>query len=385
LRHDTSWGQRIQPEVEASDIVSSRVVFHARLDRRLEILARRPERFARDALRLCVAFDARGFDLEISDPNAWRGTTGSMRVPVEKQFSTEIESVRTLDREEELRLAIRIEFARIRLDHALEQHGLDSDDLAAGTALPPKVRRRRFEWHALRLEMVERNLYLVPIFVGRCSHKSSDRADLIQAAASALFRAVDGFDWRRGLLFRTYAVHWLHKGFRSHLYDFSATVRVPAYLQRAFKHINAAVERLGDPQASVERIALEADLRESTVELARAATRRTRSLDAPLDRFDGRRTLASELFQRKGENPYSTDLENRSIEWGVHAALGTLTDDERCVVELRFGLGDRPRHRYAELAEELGLRREHVRRILVRAMSKMRTPRVRKLLEPILA
>ena len=53
---------------------------------------------------------------------------------------------------------------------------------------------------------------------------------------AALFRAVDGFDWRRGLLFRTYAVHWLNQAFRSYLYNFGHTVRVPVYLQKAMKH-----------------------------------------------------------------------------------------------------------------------------------------------------
>jgi RNA polymerase sigma factor (sigma-70 family) len=95
--------------------------------------------------------------------------------------------------------------------------------------------------------MVERNLYLVLINVERYSHTSASQADLIQEGSAALFRAVDGFDWRRGLLFRTYAVHWLNQAFRSYLYNFSNTVRVPVYLQKALKHVNDAKVRLGDP------------------------------------------------------------------------------------------------------------------------------------------
>ena len=71
-----------------------------------------------------------------------------------------------------------------------------------GCTFPPKVCRRWMELHALRCEMVERNLYLVLINVERYAHTTASRMDLVQEGATALFRAVDGFDWRRGLLFR---------------------------------------------------------------------------------------------------------------------------------------------------------------------------------------
>lgn len=375
--------RRLHVEVGGKDIVSARFIAHARLDRRLEILARRPERFTRDALRLCAALDARGFDLEISDPDAWRGAKGSRRVAVENQFSTEIEGVRTLGREDERRLAVRIEFAKIRLDRALERHGLDASERTDGSSLAPTVSRRRLEWHALRLEMVERNLYLVLINVQRYRGTSADRSDLIQAAASVLFRAVDGFDWRRGVLFRTYAVHWLNKGFRDHLYEFNGAVRVPVYLQQSLKHVDAAIQRLGDPHATVEEIARETGLRESVIASARTAVRRTRSLDAPLDRFGGTRTLASDLALQGGEDPARIDFEGGSIEAGVEAALGKLSDRERRVVEMRFGIGHGRGHNYSEVATELGVSLGLVRQILVRAKCKMRAPPLRRMLEPL--
>src|SRR5580765_2372327 len=93
---------------------------HVRLDRRLKVLACRPNQFAEGALRLCLELDARGVDLEISDPFDWRGSAIPQRVLFENQFTAEIAEIRLLDRKEELSLALRIEFARIRLDRALE-------------------------------------------------------------------------------------------------------------------------------------------------------------------------------------------------------------------------------------------------------------------------
>ena len=66
--------------------------------------------------------------------------------------------------------------------------------------------RRWFELHSLRLELVERNLYLVLINVERYAHLGVSRLDLIQEGSASLFRAVADFDWRRGLLFRTYGL-----------------------------------------------------------------------------------------------------------------------------------------------------------------------------------
>ncbi|MEZ5977220.1 MAG: sigma factor [Planctomycetota bacterium] len=111
----------------------------------------------------------------------------------------------------------------------------------------------------------------MPINVERYVHGPSIRADLMQEGFAVLFRAVDGFDWRRGLLFRTYAVHWLNQAFRSYIYNNGSTVRVPVYLQKAMKQINQARYRLGDMDANPMRIAEETEIPEHIVSVAIAA------------------------------------------------------------------------------------------------------------------
>jgi RNA polymerase sigma factor (sigma-70 family) len=383
--------------------MSGRLITLTQLDRSLDVLARRPERFTKAAGRLAAELDAQDLDLEISDPRTWRGEAASAkdsaRASVENQLRTEIDRFRIMGREEEVRLARRIEFARVRLDRALSQAGLTGADLAGGVphlpsaffgvvagdcTLPPRVCRRWMEWHSLRLEMVERNLYLVLINVERYTHTTAGRSDLIQEGATSLFRAVDGFDWRRGLLFRTYAVHWLNQAFRSYLYNFGSTVRVPVYLQKATKHISAAIERLGDPDASAGEIAAVSGLPENLVSSARAAIRTTRSLDAPIGDPEDSSSLRDVLTLRNDEGPYSTALEDVSLEAGIDEALGKLSERERYVVGLRFGIGCERQHTLAEVARKLGVSLERVRQIQVRAISKMRTPRLRKVVDPFL-
>jgi len=358
---------------------------HARLDRSLSILARSPASFHEEVLKLCVRFDARDIDLEITDPECWREPAPAARVNVEGQLTCDIERARRMDREEELRLALRIEFARTRLARTLELRGADASRSVNEAGASDRVRRRQLEWHALRLEMVERNLYLVLISVERYRHTRAERSDLIQAGAAGMFRAVDGYDWRRGLLFRTYAAHWLNHGFREHLYNFGNTIRVPVYLQKSVKHLDAAQQRLGNPHASVDELARESGLRKGIVESVRRVGRRMRSLDAPLGGFDSTRTLASELALQDDEGPYSPELEDITIQSGIEAALAGLNPRERRVVEMRFGIGTVRAHVYSEIAAEFGVSLERVRQIQLGALAKMRSPGLLKRLEALIA
>jgi RNA polymerase sigma factor (sigma-70 family) len=388
--------------------VVARIIKHVDLDRRLDRLAKDPEHFTHKAGALVKELDAQGTDLEISDPMSWRKdaklTDEPVRSSVDSQLRSEIDNILILDRESESRLARRIEFARLRVHSALAAAGLTEADLDGGLpcggdastggdadrtnaterTLPPSVCKRWRELHALRTEMVERNLYLALINVERYAHTTAGRPDLIQEGAAALFRAVDGFDWRRGLLFRTYAVHWLNQAFRSYLYNFGHTVRVPVYLQKAMKHVNQAIERLGDPNATVEAIARESQLAENIVATAMAAARSARSLDAPVGEDDDGTSLRDMLRVPSEDGPYNVGLEEHTLQDSIGEALGQLSDRERYVISLRYGIGQEREHTLAEVAEKLGVSLERVRQIQVRAITKMRTPKLRRSVDPFL-
>ena len=381
----------------------AKILMHKELDERLDRFAADPEGFARKCQRLMRDLDARGVDLEIGDPSLWRqgvGTDGERtRVPLSQQFRADVDSIVIQGRREEAQLARRIEFARLRLSRALKDEGLSEDvlvesiprgpygatqSLIGGCDLPKRVCRRWVELHALRVEMVERNLYLVLINVERYSHTTASQSDLIQEGCAALFRAVDGFDWRRGLLFRTYAVHWLNQAFRSYLYNFSNTVRVPVYLQKALKHVNDAKARLGDHKASVEKIAAESQLGENLVASAMAAARSSRSLDHAFEDDDDGGRLRDLLEIEDDDGPYRPEIEEVSLEESLRDALDRLSERERYVVRQRFGLGEERQRTLAEVAAQLGVSLERVRQIQVRAINKLRTPGLRRVVEPFM-
>jgi RNA polymerase sigma factor (sigma-70 family) len=366
-------------------------------------LAADPLTFATQARELAGELDRTNTALEVADPLTWRKAkpagSESARLPLKQQFRADVESFITLGREDEAKLARRVEFARIRLDKALEETGISRERLpqqvghvsfgsdgatSTGCTLPARVCRRWFELHALRTEVVERNLYLVLINVERYSHTTASQADLIQEGSAALFRAVDGFDWRRGLLFRTYAVHWLNQAFRSYLYNFTNTVRVPVYLQKALKHVNDAKAKLGNPKAEASEIAAITDLGENLVNAALTSVRSSRSLDVAFDEDESGGRLKDLLKLESDGDPYTTALEDVSLQESIGQALERLSDRERFVIEHRFGIGLARSHTLAEVADALHVSLERVRQIQVRAIGKLRTPNLRRQVDPFL-
>ena len=345
---------------------------HKELDQYLDPAAGRPERFEALVEDLLAVMNAGDADIEISDPQTWRTGKSPQKTSFAQQFRADVDAIIPLDRREEGRLARRIELARKRLERAQTSEEPNS----------PRLIRRATELHALRSEMVERNLYLVLINVERYAHAHSSRMDLIQEGCGSLFRAVDGFDWRRGLLFRTYAVHWLNQAFRNYLYNHGHTVRVPVYLQKALKGINQAASRLGDLHAAPEELAKHSELSESVIATAIAAARSTYSLDA--DRADEGARLRELLVDRASSEPYRPELEDTSLQGGLGRAMQEISDRERMVLCLRFGIGVEREYTLAEVAEKLGVSVERVRQIQVRALSKLDTPTLRRELEPFL-
>lgn len=375
----------------------------ADLDRLLDRYADEHDGFTAKAKRRAQEWNRQGIELELRDPSSWREPLelepDARVASIEEQLRAEIETITIMDRVEEARHARRIEFARLRLEHALSRAGLEAEDLdgrvtydpttyrdvcSSSCDLPEDLCRRWVELHHLRTELVERNLYLAIINVERYAHLGVGRLDLIQEGSAALFRAVDGFDWRRGLLFRTYAVHWLNQAYRSYLYNNGQTVRVPVYLQKAMKHVRAAQDRLG-PDASVAEIAEAADLGEHLVESALAASRSTLSIDSPFNAGDDASGgLAEVLGQADDAGVYSAEMEEMTLEDGIHDAMDRLSERERYVIEMRFGINREREHTLSEVAKELGVSLERVRQIQVRAIAKMKTPVLRKAIDPFL-
>lgn len=342
-------------------------------------------------------------DLELRDPNVWKKPESSEKrgriVSFLRQFQLDVARIERLKRDEEGRLARAIEFAKLRLEREKARHGIEDEELERRLAhpgagwgldaarqviersdLPPKLARRWVELHALRTEMVERNLFLVPLNVERYARTGASRIDLIQEGCIALYRAVDGFDWRRGLLFRTYAVHWLAQAFRDHLYNFSNVIRVPIYVQKAMHR--AAQERGtgAPPSGTAEELAEEAGLSERAAHAARGILRGSLSLEME-DRTGSR---LADVLEDTRIYPQQRRMSASELGAQIERAFETLTNRERIVLGQRFGLGCDHEATLAEVAKKLKLSIERVRQIQAGALGKLAAPRVRRQFEVFL-
>ena len=371
-------------------MIAQKVLSHDELDFLLGALAASPDTFEGELEELVERFDEEGARLEIRDPESYRKAEEPPRsTSFAEQFRADVDSILLMDREEEARHARRIVFARARFEKARREEGVDetlplNGEIFEG-ALPQRVRQRALELHALRSEMVERNLYLVLINVERYVLPGTSRQDLVQEGCTSLFRAVDGFDWKRGLLFRTYAVHWLNQAFRNFLYNNGHTVRVPVYLQKALKHINQATIRLGKENPSPEELADSANMNVKLIRSAMAASRGNYSIDVEqADGAEGGSRLRDLLVDESTFTNDTTRLEDIKLEDGLAKALDSLLDREGLVLRMRFGLGYDREHTLAEVAELLGVSVERVRQIQVRALGKLATPTLRRELDPYL-
>jgi RNA polymerase sigma factor (sigma-70 family) len=374
----------------------------AELDQRLSLAAQKPSSYDRTLKTIASECDRKGLSLEGESECEWRSSLSTKRASkgssLEHLFRNEVAAIQTLDREGEVKLARRIEFARLRRERALGRVGIATNELASfrfhldpdhrDEELPElsgEAQSRWDEWHALRKEMVERNLFLVLLNLERYAHTRASRMDLIQEGAGALFRAVDGFDWRRGLLFRTYAVHWLHQAFRSHLYNFGHTVRLPVYLQKAMKHVKDASIRLDteDPK----RIAEETELGETLVANAMSARRGVLSMDVSYSSDGEGGSIADTLADDETvdmQDHYRPEMEEVSLDEGLRMALERLEERERNVIIRRFGLFGETECTLSELSRSLGVSLERVRQIQIRALQKMKAPSVRRAVDPYL-
>lgn len=385
----------------APPLMASKPLLRVQLDAALDQAANDPESFEAEAQALISNLGKR--PLELTDPMGWKKPDGSHKgahpVSFLSQFQADVARIAPLKRQAEARLARAIEFARLRLDCSLQDNGVSADELETGLAhpgrgwcletaqavveqskLPQPVARRWVELHGLRTEMVERSLFLVPLNVERYARTGASRIDLVQEGCIALYRAVDGFDWRRGLLFRTYAAHWLAQAFRDYLYNFSNVIRVPIYVQKAMHRAALDREDQVDAPGTAIEAAEESGLSERAAHAALGILRGSLSLE-----MEGRAGVSlGEMLEDPRTSMGQSELAALELERQIEHAFESLTARERTVIGCRFGLGRQRESTLAEVAGELELSIERVRQIQVSALAKLAAPALRRQFEVFL-
>ncbi len=257
----------------------------------------------------------------------------------------------------------------VRMDHENYLNAYAALKVFAAKALQAKT------------EMVEANLRLVISIAKKYTNRGLSFLDLIQEGNMGLMKAVEKFEYRRGYKFSTYATWWIRQAITRSIADQARTIRIPVHmietinkLMRAQKQLIQDFGREPTPEEIADEIQMPVERVRAVLKMAQQPI----SLQSPVG--DGEDTNFGDFIEDKTADNPSEMTSYSLLKDKLGDVLSSLTERERKVLELRFGLGDGYSRTLEEVGKQFKVTRERIRQIEAKALRKMRHPtRIRQL------
>ncbi|MBO9481016.1 sigma-70 family RNA polymerase sigma factor [Salinisphaera sp. G21_0] len=254
-----------------------------------------------------------------------------------------------------------------QIQNVRQKTGIDFQNLVS---ISSRVKKLQCDITAARDEMITFNLRLVLSIANKYNGRGLDHADLVQEGNIGLMKAVEKFDYRRGFKFSTYATWWIRQAITRAIADQARNIRLPVHMVESVNKLQSVSRELRQKlgrEPLVSELATVLDIPEYKV------IRIQKCISLEAENADG---IAFDDYP----NPASVTPEDLKIESDrdhkLKAVLKTLTDREKRVLELRFGIDEKSDYTLEEVGQEYGVTRERIRQIEAKALRKLRVPAI---------